>query len=412
MHTVIVAWLLLTASSTPSTQQRQSAIDQIKKSTNADSAFQILSDIAPETAGFYVEKDNIIVLTTSSATSLDLASDVKSALGDWAANLTPILKPAKYTFMELQTAREQSNQLMLSAFIHAIDIDESSNHVALYSYDADAADRARTLLLTLNSIDADIFEIRIQEPAQSLATLRDLVRPVPGGVQISTGPSICTLGWSTVRQTTGQTGFITCSHCTNTQGGTENTRYGQPDPGFFWSSSIGYEVADPYYIFPTPGCPAGSLCRRSDSAFFRFSSAGDAERGRLAKPTSRCLLPFINCSLSTTAARLTATSMGGFPVAGQTLEKIGRTTGWTAGPVHGTCVTITDSTSGFTFICQDTVDAGSDHGDSGSPVFIWQTSSTISPMGVLWGGTNFGTQFIFSHWSNIEYELGDMEFLP
>jgi hypothetical protein len=51
------------------------------------------------------------------------------------------------------------------------------------------------------------------------ATLRDQVRPIVGGLQINSPGFLCTLGFNAVRAA--QNTFITNSHCTNKQGGTE-----------------------------------------------------------------------------------------------------------------------------------------------------------------------------------------------
>ena len=56
--------------------------------------------------------------------------------------------------------------------------------------------------------------------------LRTRRRPLRGGLQINFGGFLCTLGFVAVRQ--GITGFVTNSHCTNTQGGVEGTVDHQP----------------------------------------------------------------------------------------------------------------------------------------------------------------------------------------
>ena len=50
-----------------------------------------------------------------------------------------------------------------------------------------------------------------------------------------------------------------------------------------------------------------------------------------------------------------------------------------------------------------------DNGDSGSPVFsILPTGSQASLHGILWGGPDDGSSFVFSPMSMIEQELGDL----
>jgi hypothetical protein len=91
---------------------------------------------------------------------------------------------------------------------------------------------------------------------------------------------------------------------------------------------------------------------------------------------------------------------------GQTVHKIGRTTGWTRGSVTGTCVTVNLSGTNITQICQTLVSAGVGAGDSGSPVFRRQGStSNVTLVGILWGGSG-SSLYVFSPISNIETELG------
>ena len=96
----------------------------------------------------------------------------------------------------------------------------------------------------------------------------------------------------------------------------------------------------------------------------------------------------------------------GSPVAGQTVSKVGRTTGWTRGSVSATCVHVNVSGTNITQLCQTLVSAGVGSGDSGSPVFRQQgTGTTVTLLGILWGSSGSST-FAFSPISNIEAELG------
>jgi V8-like Glu-specific endopeptidase len=58
----------------------------------------------------------------------------------------------------------------------------------------------------------------------------------------------------------------------------------------------------------------------------------------------------------------------------------------------------------ITQLCQNIVSARVGGGDSGSPVFKGSTSVTLS--GILWGGDETGTVFIYSPLANVERELG------
>jgi hypothetical protein len=82
-----------------------------------------------------------------------------------------------------------------------------------------------------------------------------------GGLQIETSGKYCTLGFTALQS--GTLGFVGNSHCTQTQGGVEST----PAYQSVYPQLAGTELTDPYY---TSGgsCPAGRICRHSDSAFF------------------------------------------------------------------------------------------------------------------------------------------------
>jgi hypothetical protein len=62
------------------------------------------------------------------------------------------------------------------------------------------------------------------------------------------------------------------------------------------------------------------------------------------------------------------------------------------------------SGSNIVQLCQTFVSAGVGGGDSGSPVFSGTSSVTL--VGILWGGNSSGTQFVYSPIGNIEQELG------
>ena len=91
---------------------------------------------------------------------------------------------------------------------------------------------------------------------------------------------------------------------------------------------------------------------------------------------------------------------------GATVNKIGRTTGWTQGQITQTNVTTSVSGSNITLFGQTFVSAGVGAGDSGSPVFALGQGSNVTLRGILWGGSSSGRLFVFSPIGNIEAELG------
>jgi hypothetical protein len=276
-----------------------------------------------------------------------------------------------------------------------VDADEASNRVRIGVERGTAGAEVRAAIARLG-IPASAVIVQETEPIRQLATLQDQIRPVPGGVQINFPGFLCSLGFNATRS--GQRSFITASHCTNTQGGTEGTPYWQPTQTVA-PTQIATEVDDPRYFRRRSGCPNGRRCRFSDASRAAYASGTGSALGSIAKTTGP------NNNALTISGHFTVTAEGN-PVVGQTANKVGRTTGWTRGGITATCVNVNVSGSNITQLCQTVVSAGVAGGDSGSPVFLQPGSGTnITLLGILWGGSGSST-FVFSPISNVESELG------
>ena len=327
--------------------------------------------------------------------------------------LAPIAREHGFATAELRVRRGQFTYAQLAGWfgqasrdalaergVVYADLDEASNRVTIGVENAEAGVRARALLERLG-VPADAVLVRASKPVRPMATLRDRVRPVGGGLQISFSIYDCTLGFNALRS--GVASYITASHCTDIQGGTEGTKHYQQDR-FHANTLIGTEAADPEY-FTGGACPANFRCRYSDTSRGRYASGVSQTLGRIARTTSR---GSIKGSLTISSANPAFSVNGERPnsLVGQTLNKIGRTTGWTFGKVVATCVATKVDLSDIIQLCQTKVKAGVNGGDSGSPVFAWTSgSSTVRLAGILWGGMDT-TEFVFSPMSGIEKELG------
>ena len=277
------------------------------------------------------------------------------------------------------------------------DADEARNRVRIGVEHAAAAARVRGVLARLG-IPASAVNVDVTQPIQQLATLRDAVRPVVAGVQINFPGFLCSLGFNASRS--GIRGFVTASHCTSTQGGVEGTPYWQPLESVR-PIQVATETVDPTY--PTGGsCPAGRNCRRSDAAFAKYINGTQNTLGRIAR-TSR-----INPNDRTIVGSWTITSdapSSSFTI-GLKVNKVGRTTGWSQGPVTNTCVNVNVSGTNITQLCQTIVSATVAGGDSGSDVFTITSGTNVRLNGVLWGGSSDGKTFVFSPLANVKGELG------
>jgi hypothetical protein len=325
---------------------------------------------------------------------------------------------AQYPFLQLRAWQEQMGALFDLPGVILTDIDESTNRLEV-GVDQPGTISAVEQELARLRIPRAAVNIVITEPVRYAATLREKVRPIVGGLQIAFGPGgasppvgLCTLGFNAIRA--GVEGFVGNSHCTMTPGDVlVPTSYYQPDATTV-GTLIGTEVADPAYT--QAQCPPGRrggrvwTCRWSDSAFSQRAAdveGGNTGLGRIARPGGP------NTSSLTIEGFFQIDSEGG-SLRGDTVNKVGRTTGWTQGDVTRTCVHTVPFGTNIVLLCQDVVAAGRDFGDSGSPVFQITTPAadpTVQLRGILWGisGTRNGTPtFIYSPIGNVEKDLGEL----
>jgi hypothetical protein len=126
-----------------------------------------------------------------------------------------------------------------------VDNDETINRVRIGVEDANSVGQVRAALAR-SGLPDDAVVIERAEPIVQVATLQNVVdRPVRAGVQINFGGFLCSVGFNATSG--GQASFITASHCTNTQGGTEGTPYFQPSRSVD-GTQVATEVDDPAYV--------------------------------------------------------------------------------------------------------------------------------------------------------------------
>ena len=304
------------------------------------------------------------------------------------------------------------------------DVDEASNRIRIGVASATAAAAVRDIMSGLG-IPADAVIVQERSPIRAVATLRDDVSPLQGGLQINflnaagvVGVSLlCTLGFNAIID--GEVSFITNSHCSQVEGGEETpTDYYQPlqdtdrdrlaDP----ENLIAVEADDPHWSVSLD-CPLAPAfqCRWSDAARARYipTVVSDVKLGRIART--------VRPSTSLTDVELT---IDGFftikreqarGVAGEIANKVGRTTGWTFGTTTATCVDVIALGTTHVRRCQEFVAAVVDGGDSGSPVFRRNGGSNVTLLGVLWGGSvdEANPEFVYSPMFGIERELGPLQ---
>lgn len=252
---------------------------------------------------------------------------------------------------------------------------------------------------------AAAYRVEVTEPiSYASTTLRTEHRPTKGGIQIHFGSYVCTLGFNVDHS--GGRSFVTNSHCTDQQGTTGSTAYYQPSSSDN-PSAIATEADDPAYSKNLPGCSRGKNCRYSDASRALYA-AGIDSNGEIAK-TDGVNNGSLNVdgTFDITSQDNSTTQFG----AGMTVQKVGRTTGWTSGSVTNSCATVNVSGTNIQLLCQTLVENSNativQGGDSGSPVFTGSSAATL--VGILWGGNSSGSLFVFSPLKNIQDELGTLD---
>jgi hypothetical protein len=361
-----------------------------------------LARSVPGFGGFFVDEQGTPTIYLKDAGQRAAA---ESALGPWfrshgRASATMRVRKADFDWASLDRWFAQASMEALGIpGVVFMDADETRNRVRIGVESAAAAAQVRVVLARLG-IPASAVNVDVTEPIHQLATLRGALRPDVAGVQINFPGFLCSLGFNA--SLSGIRGFVTASHCTSTQGGVENTPYWQPLQSVR-PIQVATETVDPRY--PKGGsCPAGRQCRRSDAAFAKYINATPNTLGLIARtsstsPTDRTIVGNWTITSDASSANFTI----GLPV-----NKVGRTTAWSQGPVTNTCVNVNVSGTKITQLCQTIVSATVGGGDSGSDVFTITSGTNVQLNGILWGGSTDGKLFVFSPLANVKGELGPL----
>ncbi|HET6528241.1 MAG TPA: hypothetical protein VFG39_05780, partial [Balneolaceae bacterium] len=302
------------------------------------------------------------------------------------------IKKGQYSFIKLYTWKKKvtSNILHMEG-VYTNDIDEAENKLSIGVKGKDIKAKVRKKLAQLN-IPREAVIIFEMSPPELLTSLQDQVSSFSGGIKITIGSSgdWCTMG-PTVRwrESPGEpfvTGYTTASHCTPPLGGGVNgTQFYQATLG---GNYAGIEIRDPQ--FAGNKCwDTGNDCRESDVALISYSDANpQLVPGSIYKTTSKGRNSG-SITIPTYDQRFYIKSIDNYIPQGVETHKIGARTGWTYG--NGTAVCQDFTVGSLTYVCQNVVQAGADHGDSGAPVFATTASSdSVIFYGSLSGGYSSG----------------------
>ncbi|MFN2565973.1 MAG: hypothetical protein ABR499_13335 [Gemmatimonadaceae bacterium] len=387
-----------------------------------------VAQVVPGFGGYFLDNGVPTVYLTDPARRADAEAALAGFLEDrgfTAADLR--VRQATYDWLQLDAWHERAwpQVLSVSGAVYS-DIDEHSNQLRFGGVDAAAVQSIQNVLAGLG-LPSGATAVVETAPVERMHTLRDRVRPVDGGYQINffATPSpltfVCTLGFNVVKN--GVNSFITNSHCTNQQGGTTpGTDYYQPTRGLVGNPNnfIGAEVEDPEY--DPVNCPQlGAQCRHSDASRAEYAADVPFQLGRIARTTERYQDTPRNANgdrvpvleVDPINPFFTITKEQKRSVLGEEANKVGRTTGWTFGPVIQTCINtiVLGTVPPIMQVCQDRVRADVAGGDSGSPVFLQRgRPGDARLLGILWGGSVSGqVTYVFSPMANIHRELGDFQ---
>lgn len=407
--------------------------DDLANFRSLDENFAEVARIEPLFAGIYVDGDALVyrLATKGERITEDQQRAVVAAVdrifGETFARFETAprrFETAPFAMADLTRWHVAMIPLQqLKGFVFS-DLDERRSMLVLATREGTDLGPFREAMQELRiPLEAVVFETHA--PVQRLADLRDRERPLMGGMQIGVGGfGRCTasLYFNFLGHPNFVRGMITNSHCGGNQGEMTGHRFTQPGGGLFGSNYIATEVADPPYNITHAQCGPGRMCRRSDSLAAHVDPPTDIGRGLIARIGS-----WGSQTISSVDPDYQASWLAWFPLSGEIVTKVGRTTGKTAGMIGSTCSPVIvgepdGSDSGITMVCQYRVSPVANvaggltpivgAGDSGSPVFALPsnpvTPNTIHAVylhGILWGGPEDGSSFSFSSALNTLIEL-------
>ena len=316
------------------------------------------------------------------------------------------VREARYGWQQLQRWQDAATDgaFSVNGTVY-VDNDETTNRVRVGVENIGTAGQVRAAVARLGVPDDAVIVDQV-EPIVQVATLQNVVsRPVQAGVQINFPGFLCSVGFNATTPA-GEMSFVTASHCTSKQGGVENTPYYQPLQSID-GTVIAREVADPVYT-KGPGCPGGKVCRYSDASRAAYTDGANQGLGLIAATSGANNGSLTIAGSFTIADNDCIGTLGGCLAVGTTVNKVGRTTGWTSGIITNKCVNTGVQGSRIVQRCQTFVSAGVGGGDSGSDVFQVLNGTNVMLAGVLWGGNSSGTQFVYSAFANVVAELGPL----
>ena len=417
-------------------------LSNIKPNESRDSAFKRIAKAEPDFGGMYREDGKVYIFVKD----LDkkLSSQAVSTRSEMVSSLTKVLGegmvlgrgtalnqqsyaekvellPAQYNYDELtdwfDLLRGPTDLGQFSNVVY-VDLDEGRNRIVVGVLRGSSANKIYQEV-DRSQVPREAVVTEETEPAREIATLRSMQKNMVGGVQIytesgSTKPLVCSAGFNAIRN--GVRGMVIASHCTGNStaaGGVESRRVletCEPGEGCI---PVRVEVFDPKYKSCTS--PSGSKvwCRKSDTAFIKYdsrlpSSFAIAHTGLTRRAVGGS---WGSITMPTLGSRFKVGYMGlrSRIERGMILDKVGRTTGWTAGKVVAVCLdgystTVIGNYRRY-YPCSNAFNGGASGGDSGAPVFKYLDGPEVSLFGIAFTSTGSSVTW-FNDMSAIQSEMG------
>ena len=365
---------------------------------------------APAFGGIFVDGEGLVVIQLADLAQSDQArATVMRLFGEepMVRGRSVRIAPVDFTFQQLAQWRDAFADVGPIDGLQTVDLDERANIVRFGVENENTAGivlaRARDL-----GIPDKGFRTEVVAPfRQTTDYLGSAVRPVHGGLQISTTGSACTLGFK-AKKTGALRYVVTNAHCTSTFGAVDGTQIGQPllQSNYY----VATEITDPSFTSGS-GCPSGYTCRYSDASLAKCDTIVACSNYTIARTTFEYTgsdwTQSGSFQLTTDPWFVVGELSSGSLLQGTALSKVGVTSGWTGGTVQQTCVDSYIASSKL-LRCQYLFSGVARSGDSGSPVFSYEAATGKAWLaGILWG-SNTQTASIFSPIAGIKTDLGAM----
>lgn len=374
-------------------------------------------------AGAFVAGGLLVVGTTDLAKASEVRTAVASELvNDPHSELPVRIVAMRYSLAQLDQfeasfrTQAKSLDLVLSGIserenVVRLGVLSSAQATAVYS-------AARQSAVPRNAILVEVVS-----PPTLARNLTSGIRPVQGGVQITGNFTVngvhehpvCTLGLNVKFSVNLNNRYqLSAAHCFEPDapgdfGGLIGAQVSQPDSSV--SALMGSVIINPnaFTHSSNSNCPVGEACRFSDAALAQITQSSVTwDFGGVAQPDAICSLPTIFCSTNIAATNNRIQLSGTLALLqGDTVYKVGRTTGEGIGVVTNACINAYISSDNGNRLCSAQVSGAVEPGDSGSPVMFKNTTRGTYFLEGLLFGANGSSVYFFSPWQSIQTEVSE-----